>query len=1043
MKRILFILSFVFIVFESNSQITIVDEDMQLTSCNSHEGSITTAINNPINQVFYFLQRYDSLFNLWPTITTSPGTLDSIFTMSFTECGAYRVVVYDGLLSLSDTTNTYLIACDTMSSITSVPGQTNIQCFGDSTGELRFEVIGGTPFIDSSTTNPYYNYYWTKDGILYDSGQNLTTISNLYQNTNSVPYLLYVYDANGCLFQPLDSLTREIDTSMMFQQDPIQLKNIVIDSVGCKGTNTGSIELNVQGGKFEGPYYYSLYLKDSSSNIIRWIDSNVISTNIDTTIKLKHIKVEFDSLFAGDYTLHVFDPFGCTAVSDTITIAEPDSLKDLQVSPPDYNSFFCKHHEAGIKILGVSGGHQNNLSFYWEEKLPLVLDSMYVSSGTYKAYIIDDVYGCKDSLDYTLTVEHPIETYVTHTDVECFGESSGSLQIDSIVGGVPLSNSLGYEYYEYQWSIDTTQWLIFDTTVSSIDSLFAGTYRLIIKDSVCKEATEFIIFQNSNLNLDSTITIPFCFGDSSGSIDINLTGGTPPYTTVSWTGPNGFTSNDTSISNLMAGTYILESTDALSCIFLDTIVLSEPDSLIIDFAAFPDPLPCRGQTALINALIEGGTLPYTYNWSTSDTLSQIVVTAGNYTLIVTDDNGCIDSNSVLLTEPVLLEIIDFSFTPATCNVGATASVAVSGGTKPYSYIWSNGDTTTSVYDLSLGTQWVIVTDSCGDTTTYYFEVEAYILETIVSYFNEDNGNPQTLAVVEVDSINSGTSPFFYQWYDEDMGSILGETDNSIDTLCEGWYYCITTDDNNCKDTVGVEVVFNLPNDLVDISTTTVYEDVLLWGSEGYTYFWSTGTSDAQANICPGDENVWVEVTDKNGCFRRQNDIELDIEDISLTLSPDFDTVKCDITNLEVELEVTVEGGTGDYTYLWSNGKTENKISVDINPGAYSVTVTDENLCNEDAVFHVAVISSDCIPNVFSPNDDGSNDVWNLEDAFFYADSKVKVFNRYGKLVFKSEDNTFWDGKTRSGDDAEDGAYFYVIDLGNDLKKIKGTVTIIR
>ena len=128
---------------------TIVDEDMQLTDCNSHEGSITTTINNPINQVFYFLQRYDTLFNLWPTITTSPGTLDSIYTMSFTDCGAYRVVVYDGLLSLSDTTNTYLIACDTMSGITSVPGQTNIQCFGDSTGELRYEVIGGTPFIDS------------------------------------------------------------------------------------------------------------------------------------------------------------------------------------------------------------------------------------------------------------------------------------------------------------------------------------------------------------------------------------------------------------------------------------------------------------------------------------------------------------------------------------------------------------------------------------------------------------------------------------------------------------------------------------------------------------------------------------------------------------------------------------------------------------------------------------------------------------------------------------------------------------------------------
>ena len=139
------------------------------------------------------------------------------------------------------------------------------------------------------------------------------------------------------------------------------------------------------------------------------------------------------------------------------------------------------------------------------------------------------------------------------TDVECFAESSGSLQIDSIVGGVPLSNSSANAYYEYQWSIDTTQWLIFDTTSSSINNLSAGIYQLIIKDSLCEDTTDFIIFQNSNLNLDSTITIPFCFGDSSGSIDINLTGGTPPYTLL-WTGPNGFTSNDTSISNLMADT---------------------------------------------------------------------------------------------------------------------------------------------------------------------------------------------------------------------------------------------------------------------------------------------------------------------------------------------------------------------------------------------------------------------------------------------------------------------------------------------------------
>ena len=109
----------------------------------------------------------------------------------------------------------------------------------------------------------------------------------------------------------------------MFQQDPIQIIIKEIDSVGCIGTNTASINVNIRGGKFQGPNYYDLYLKDSNSDTIRWIDrdSNAMSPNIDTTISLHHIKVIFDSLGVGDYTLHVEDPFGCTAVSNTITIS--------------------------------------------------------------------------------------------------------------------------------------------------------------------------------------------------------------------------------------------------------------------------------------------------------------------------------------------------------------------------------------------------------------------------------------------------------------------------------------------------------------------------------------------------------------------------------------------------------------------------------------------------------------------------------------------------------------------------------------------------
>ena len=167
-------------------------------------------------------------------------------------------------------------------------------------------------------------------------------------------------------------------------------------------------------------------------------------------------------------------------------------------------------------------------------------------------------------------------------------------------------------------------------------------------------------------------------------------------------------------------------------------------------------------------------------------------------------------------------------------------------------------------------------------------------------------------------------------------------------------------------------------------------------------------------------------------------------DFTLTLSPSDILVECNIENLDVELKVNLSGGTGNYSYLWSNGDTTNSISLLLNPGVYSVSVIDDNDCVVDTSFTIASMSSDCIPNVFTPNDDGINDVWNLEDAHFFSDSEVRVYGRYGKLLFKSVGySTPWNGTNEKGNSVEDGAYFYVIDLGNDIEKIKGTVTIIR
>ena len=412
----------------------------------------------------------------------------------------------------------------------------------------------------------------------------------------------------------------------------------------------------------------------------------------------------------------------------------------------------------------------------------------------------------------------------------------------------------------------------------------------------------------------------------------------------------------------------------------------------------------------------------------------MVVGAGTYSVDITDVNGCIATNSITIIEPEELMVIG-SFTPATCNQGASATVTYYGGTDPVSYIWSNGETTSSASGFTEGDHWVLVTDSCGDTSMYEFTVIEYLLETSVYHTN----TPDNYAEVEV--INSTVGPpFTYHWYDENMDQIVGETNLIIEDLCEAWYFVTTTDANNCEvlDSVYAELYFPLGG-IVDISTTTVYEDSDLWGAGPYTYLWDNGDVSAHGNICPGFHRVWV--TDINGCEVVEDVI---VEDFILTLDPSDFVVECDITNLDVELRVNVTGGTGDYTYLWNTGETENPININLNPGIFSVQITDENMCSIDTVFRIAAFTEDCVPNVFTPNGDDVNDVWLLEDAFFYSDSEVRVYNRYGKLVFKSFGYALpWDGKNESGNDVKDGSYFYVIDLGDEYDKIKGTVSIIR
>lgn len=966
MKRVFLIILLFSAILRVNSQ-TILNANIQGIDCNNSTGfiSIKTDIIPTFISWYHFDDSGDSIqVNFY---------LDSLPT---NECGKYRVQIYGSTGTITDS-KIYFIPCPLG---VNPNNHNNIQCFGDSTGSVGRVAFGGvTPYV----------YEWFKDGVPFISS-NDTLLTNLVAGQ----YIVKITDSIGCVIE---------DTANVFQPNLLRVDSLLLNSVHCKGTNTGSIVINVKDGKrFNSGNYYDFYLINANNDTIRFIDrisqsSNVIS---DTT----PYYVKFDSLGIGNYTINVIDSFGCI-MDSLVSVTEPDDY-DLHVSINP--TIICEQDSTWLKLDSISGGN-SNLELNWVDFLPG--DSIYVKSGVYSAIVLDLDYNCKDTLDYTLNAPNTIYCEVTSEVAPCFGTNTGKLIIDSIYGGVSP--------YSIQWGGVNT------------DSLFAGTYTLFITDSLgCVYIDDYVVEENPDVELNEIVYPPLCNGDANASVSINISGGTGSLNYF-WINASG---TPDSVYSLSEGTYYVETSDSLSCVFSDSVIINEPDILNVSFGGFSNPLICNGSQTIINSIISGGIAPYSVLWSNSEVTSNVVVGAGTYNVDIIDVNACSASNSITIIEPEELFAIG-SFVPATCNQPASASVIHYGGTDPVSFIWSNGETTSSASGFTEGDHWVLVTDSCGDTTMYEFTVIDYILETSVYHTN----NPENYAEVEVVNSTLGP-PFTYQWYDENMDLIAGETNPIIEDLCEAWYFVTTTDANNCEvlDSVYAELYFPLGG-IVDISTTTVYEDSYLWGAGPYTYLWDNGDVTAHGNICPGFHRVWV--TDVNGCEVVEDVI---VEDFILTLDPSDFIVECEITNLDVELRVDVTGGTGDYNYLWSSGKTENPINLNLNPGIYSVQITDENMCIIDTAFRIAAFTENCVPNVFTPNGDEVNDIWLLEDAFFYSDSEVRVYNRYGKLVFKSIGyDSPWDGKNEKGNDVKDGSYFYVIDLGDKYDKIKGTVSIIR
>jgi gliding motility-associated-like protein len=266
--------------------------------------------------------------------------------------------------------------------------------------------------------------------------------------------------------------------------------------------------------------------------------------------------------------------------------------------------------------------------------------------------------------------------------------------------------------------------------------------------------------------------------------------------------------------------------------------------------------------------------------------------------------------------------------------------------------------------------------------------------------------------------------------------------DSVRGLCEGNYPITVTDSKNCEDTLSVDVSYNI-NKLVDASISTVIDTS--WGLSPFSYLWSNGQITPHADsLCEGTHSVTV--TANGGPFACSYTEGFTIDPLSVILNHDDAIVDCeyDISLEGIIIIVNPEGGTPNYSFLWSTGDTIDRIQDNLHPGKYDVSVFDNNGCRLDTSIIISVLGPDCIPNVFTPNNSGPNNVWELENTFLYEESIITIYGRFGKKVYESVGyETPWDGTNKKGRTVPDGTYFYSINLGNGNDPIKGTVTIIR
>jgi len=751
-----------------------------------------------------------------------------------------------------------------------------VSCFGGSNGSATVTASNGTPI---------YSYLWP----ISAASQTTATATNLAQGS----YIVTVTDFKGCEIIAIATISEPLNLSASI---------LVNQQVSCFGGSNGSATITATGGTVNYSYAWPASALNQNTALV-------------------------SNLLAGNYIVTVTDALGCKATATT-TITEPLILA-TSIAPPANVSCFGGNN--GSATVTATGGTVN-YSYAW----PVAAANQNTATasnllaGSYDVTVTDDL-GC-ESIS-TALITQPLQVVASASlvaNAHC-GQNDGSVTVSAIGGTVTTS-------YSYYWSDPLNQ-----TTQTAVN-LLAGTYSVTVTDNnACTSVANVNINDIAGITSLANITVNTkCNGSCDGEISIIATGGSAPYTYL-W---DAAAMNQTSqtATGLCAVSYTVTVKDANNCTLDTTVIVGQPDVLEVDITPSTNVSCNGGSDGTATALVTGEISHYNYIWSTvpsQNSEEAIDLSEGAYTVSVIDANNCLATANVTITQPTPI-VLNITTVPENCGRGnGSATVSASGGTPGlapnlYTYQWyydaacTNpiiGANQATFTGLHAGTYYVKVLDGNGCVAPIGVAIISNIPGGVasISAFNNVTCNAACNGTATV-SIGGGVAPYIYSWSN-------GQATSIASGLCPGVFVANVTDANLCVATASVTITqptaltnsFTFINAQCNGANSGSITANPSGGTTPYSYNWNAAaayqTTQIASNLIAGAYSVTI--SDNNNCTLISS--YTITEPTAIVLSAITVETNCGQNNGEINLTAT--GGTGPYTYAWSNFNTNQNITT--------------------------------------------------------------------------------------------------------------------